>query len=146
MYRQNLPHCHPPGAAVFVTCRRAGVFQQPAARRDAWLQKFALPLSDGRGSVIPSEAPGLAQPPEQWPLSSAEACAANGGQLPKDGTSLSPPHAESANEGDFPAVREFVSAIQFFAFILLAGAYFPAWLNSRADRLSGSGLRQSFSA
>jgi len=52
---------------------------------------------------------------------------------------------KARNDGDFPAAREFVSAIQFFAFILLSGAYFPEWLQSlqAAFRL---GLRQSFSA
>ena len=52
---------------------------------------------------------------------------------------------KARSEGDFPAVREFVSAVQFFAFILLAGACFPAWLNDlrAAFRM---GLRQSFSA
>jgi flagellar biosynthetic protein FlhB len=52
---------------------------------------------------------------------------------------------KARSDGDFPAAREFVSAIQFFAFILLAGAYFPEWLQSlqTAFRL---GLRQSFSA
>ncbi|HEX4134870.1 MAG TPA: EscU/YscU/HrcU family type III secretion system export apparatus switch protein [Bryobacteraceae bacterium] len=60
--------------------------------------------------------------------------------------SASPRRLQKArSEGDYPAAREFVSAIQFFAFILLAGAYFPDWVQSlqAAFRL---GLRQSFSA
>jgi len=51
---------------------------------------------------------------------------------------------KARSEGDFPGVREFVSAIQFFAFILLAGAYFPAWLNNLRTAFQ-MGLRQSFS-
>ncbi len=35
---------------------------------------------------------------------------------------------KARKEGDFPAVREFVSAMQFLAFVLLASAYFPDWL------------------
>jgi len=51
---------------------------------------------------------------------------------------------KARSEGDFPAVREFVSAVQFIAFILIAGAYFPTWLDNlrAAFRM---GLRQSFS-
>jgi flagellar biosynthetic protein FlhB len=48
-------------------------------------------------------------------------------------------------DGDFPAAREFVSAIQFFAFILLAGAWFPEWVQS-LEAAFRMGLRQSFSA
>jgi flagellar biosynthesis protein FlhB len=52
---------------------------------------------------------------------------------------------KARKEGNFPAVREFVSATQFLAFVLLASAWFPRWLASleSAFRL---GLRQSFSA
>jgi flagellar biosynthetic protein FlhB len=52
---------------------------------------------------------------------------------------------KARSDGDFPAAREFVSAVQFFSFIVLAAAYFPNWLESvqAAFRL---GLRQSFSA
>ncbi|HEY3823204.1 MAG TPA: EscU/YscU/HrcU family type III secretion system export apparatus switch protein [Bryobacteraceae bacterium] len=60
--------------------------------------------------------------------------------------SASPRRLQKArSEGDYPGAREFVSAVQFFAFILLAGAYFPDWVQSlqAAFRL---GLRQSFSA
>jgi len=52
---------------------------------------------------------------------------------------------KARREGDFPAVREFVSAVQFFAFILLAAAYFPAWL-AKLRAAFQMGLRQSFSA
>lgn len=50
---------------------------------------------------------------------------------------------KARTEGDFPAVREFVSAIQFFTFIVLASAYCPTWIETvrRAFQL---GLRQSF--
>ena len=52
---------------------------------------------------------------------------------------------KARTEGDFPAVREFVSAVQFLAFILLASAYFPAWLNNLRAAFQ-MGLRQAFSA
>ena len=52
---------------------------------------------------------------------------------------------KARKEGDFPAAREFVSAVQFFAFILLAGAYFPNWVQSVQSAFR-MGLRQSFSA
>jgi flagellar biosynthesis protein FlhB len=52
---------------------------------------------------------------------------------------------KARSEGDFPAVREFVSAIQFFAFILITGAYFPAWLDNLRSAFQ-MGLRQSFSS
>jgi len=52
---------------------------------------------------------------------------------------------KARKEGDFPAARELVSAIQFFSFILLAGAYFPNWLQSVQSAFQ-LGLRQSFSA
>jgi flagellar biosynthetic protein FlhB len=48
-------------------------------------------------------------------------------------------------EGDFPAAREFVSAVQFFAFILLAAAYFPQWMQG-VQAAFRMGLRQAFSA
>ena len=44
---------------------------------------------------------------------------------------------KARTEGDFPAVREFVSAMQFFSFILLAGAYFPTLAREPYRRLSG---------
>ena len=31
-------------------------------------------------------------------------------------------------DGDFPAAREFVASIQFFAFVTLAASYFPGWM------------------
>jgi flagellar biosynthesis protein FlhB len=52
---------------------------------------------------------------------------------------------KARKDGEFPAAREFVSAIQFCAFIVLAAAYFPAWIKTvQAAMLMG--LRQSFSA
>jgi len=48
-------------------------------------------------------------------------------------------------DGDFPAARELVSAVQFFAFILLAGAYFSNWIQS-VQAAFQLGLRESFSA
>lgn len=50
---------------------------------------------------------------------------------------------KARTEGDFPAVREFVSAIQFFAFILLVGAYFRTWMMS-VQAAFQLGLRKSF--
>jgi flagellar biosynthetic protein FlhB len=52
---------------------------------------------------------------------------------------------KARKEGDFPAVREFVSAMQFLAFVLLASAWFPHWLASFEDAFR-MGLRQAFSA
>jgi len=52
---------------------------------------------------------------------------------------------KARQEGDFPAARELVSAIQFFSFILLAVAYFPNWLQS-VQAAFRMGLRQAFSA
>ena len=53
---------------------------------------------------------------------------------------------EKAREkGDFPAAREFVSALQFFAFITLAGSYFGSWLTGVQAALR-MGLRQAFAA
>jgi flagellar biosynthetic protein FlhB len=57
----------------------------------------------------------------------------------------SPRRLEKARkDGDFPAAREFVSAIQFFAFITLAAAYFPEWIQS-VQAAFRMGFRQSFS-
>lgn len=50
---------------------------------------------------------------------------------------------KARSEGDFPAVREFVSAIQFFAFILIAGASCPTWIKT-VQAAFQLGLRQSF--
>jgi len=52
---------------------------------------------------------------------------------------------KARTEGDFPAARELVSATQFFAFILLAAAYFPDWMLS-VQAAFRMGLRQAFSA
>jgi flagellar biosynthetic protein FlhB len=52
---------------------------------------------------------------------------------------------KARKDGQFPAAREFVSAMQFFAFVSLAVAYFPGWLQQvRMAMLTG--LRQAFSA
>jgi flagellar biosynthetic protein FlhB len=52
---------------------------------------------------------------------------------------------KAREEGQFPIAREFVSAVQFFAFVALASAYFPAWMQTvrAAVRL---GLRQGFAS
>ncbi len=52
---------------------------------------------------------------------------------------------KARQDGDFPAAREFVSAIQFFSFIVLAAAWFPHWLET-LEMAFRFGLRQSFSA
>lgn len=61
-------------------------------------------------------------------------------------TEKATPHRlkKAREEGQFPAAREFVSAFQFFAYVTLAGAYFPQWIGTvqSAVRL---GLRQAFS-
>ena len=51
---------------------------------------------------------------------------------------------KARQKGDFPAAREFVSAIQFLAFVLLGGIYFPAWLRGFENAFR-MGLQQSFS-
>lgn len=50
---------------------------------------------------------------------------------------------KAREKGDFPAAREFVSAAQFFGFILLAASYFPGWLAQLQEMLR-TGLRQAF--
>src|SRR4051794_16836662 len=56
----------------------------------------------------------------------------------------SPRRLEKARkDGDFPAAREFVSAIQFFAFVLLSAAYFPHWMQNFQAAFR-QGLSQSF--
>jgi len=52
---------------------------------------------------------------------------------------------KARKEGNFPAAREFVSAVQFFAFVAFGAAWFPVWVESvqSAMRL---GLRQAFAA
>ncbi len=52
---------------------------------------------------------------------------------------------KAREKGDFPAAREFVSALQFFAFITLAGSYFSSWLTGVQVALR-MGLRQAFAA
>jgi flagellar biosynthetic protein FlhB len=51
---------------------------------------------------------------------------------------------KAREQGDFPAAREFVSAVQFCAAITLGGMWFPKWFEGvqSAFRL---GLRQAFS-
>jgi flagellar biosynthetic protein FlhB len=57
-----------------------------------------------------------------------------------------PHHLKKAREkGDFPAAKEFVSALQFFAFVMLAGAYFPSWI-VHLQSVIRAGLRQAFTA
>lgn len=52
---------------------------------------------------------------------------------------------KARKQGDFPAAREFVAALQFFTFISIAAASFPEWiLNLRAAMVTG--LRQAFSS
>jgi flagellar biosynthesis protein FlhB len=52
---------------------------------------------------------------------------------------------KAREEGQFPVAREFVSAVQFCAFVALASAYFPAWMRSVQAALR-MGLRQGFPA
>src|SRR5665213_1889138 len=52
---------------------------------------------------------------------------------------------KAREKGDFPAAREFVSALQFFAFVTLAGAYFPAWILHLQSAVR-MGLREAFRA
>ncbi|HEX4278594.1 MAG TPA: EscU/YscU/HrcU family type III secretion system export apparatus switch protein [Bryobacteraceae bacterium] len=52
---------------------------------------------------------------------------------------------KARQEGNFPAAREFVSAVQFFSFTLLAAAYFPSWID-KVEPAFRMGLRQAFSA
>jgi flagellar biosynthetic protein FlhB len=52
---------------------------------------------------------------------------------------------KAREKGEFPAAREFVSALQFFAFVTMAGSYFPAWMSG----LQGAfrmGIKQAFRA
>lgn len=50
---------------------------------------------------------------------------------------------KARKEGQFPVAREFVSAVQFYAFVALAAACFPAWMQSVQAALR-IGLRQAF--
>jgi flagellar biosynthetic protein FlhB len=52
---------------------------------------------------------------------------------------------KAREKGQFPAAREFVSALQFFAFVALAGSYFPAWMSGMQGALR-IGLKQAFVA
>jgi flagellar biosynthetic protein FlhB len=67
---------------------------------------------------------------------------ANGSQTEK----ATPQKLKKAREkGDFPAAREFVSALQFFAFITLAASYFSSWMTG-VQAAFRMGLRQAFVA
>src|SRR5258708_3074146 len=52
---------------------------------------------------------------------------------------------KAREKGDFPAAREFVAALQFFAFVMMAGAYFPSWILNLQSVIR-AGLRQAFTA
>src|ERR1700722_4244346 len=52
---------------------------------------------------------------------------------------------KARKDGEFPAAREFVSAVQFLSFVVLAAAYFPDWMQTVQGALR-MGLRQAFSA
>jgi flagellar biosynthetic protein FlhB len=52
---------------------------------------------------------------------------------------------KAREKGEFPAAREFVSALQFFAFVTLAGAYFGMWLSGLQSAVR-MGLRDAFAA
>jgi flagellar biosynthetic protein FlhB len=52
---------------------------------------------------------------------------------------------KARKEGDFPAAREFVSALQFFVFIILAASYFPHWILG-VQAAVRMGLKQAFAA
>jgi flagellar biosynthetic protein FlhB len=52
---------------------------------------------------------------------------------------------KARKDGDFPAAREFVAALQFFAFITLAAAYFHDWIGT-VQAAMVTGLRQAFSS
>ncbi len=51
---------------------------------------------------------------------------------------------KARKDGDFPAAREFVSAFQFFVFVILAASYFPHWILG-VQAAMRMGLRQAFS-
>ncbi len=67
--------------------------------------------------------------------------------MPDNGekTEKATPHRlkKAREEGQFPAAREFVSGVQFFAYVSLAGAYFPQWIGTVQSALR-LGLRQAF--
>lgn len=52
--------------------------------------------------------------------------------------------AKARKDGNFPAAREFVSAVQFLAFVVLGAAWFPGWMKSVENGLR-SGLGAAFS-
>ena len=52
---------------------------------------------------------------------------------------------KARKEGDFPAAREFISALQFFAFVSLAAAYFPHWVSTLQTTLR-FGLQHAFAS
>src|SRR5580704_13160444 len=52
---------------------------------------------------------------------------------------------KAREKGEFPAAREFVSALQFLAFLTLAGAYFASWMTGLQTAVR-IGLRQAFAA
>ncbi|MDQ1471887.1 MAG: flagellar biosynthesis protein FlhB [Bryobacterales bacterium] len=52
---------------------------------------------------------------------------------------------KARKDGDFPAAREFVAALQFFTFVSLAAAYFPDWITT-VQAAMATGLRQAFSS
>jgi flagellar biosynthesis protein FlhB len=56
-----------------------------------------------------------------------------------------PRHLQKARDkGNFPVAREFVAAVQFTAYVLLAANYFPGWL-SKVKLAFQFGLRSAFS-
>ena len=50
---------------------------------------------------------------------------------------------KARGQGNFPAAREFVSAVQFFAFVAFGAAWFPDWVQTVQTALR-MGLRQAF--
>jgi flagellar biosynthetic protein FlhB len=51
--------------------------------------------------------------------------------------------SKARSQGNFPAAREFVSAVQFFAFVAFGAAWFPGWVQSVQSALR-MGLHQAF--
>ena len=52
---------------------------------------------------------------------------------------------KAREKGDFPAAREFVSALQFLAYVALAGVSFSSWIGE-LQAATRAGLRQAFTA
>ncbi len=48
------------------------------------------------------------------------------------------------NRGDFPAAREFVAAMQFYAFVAISASFFPQWMETLQQAMR-SALREAFS-